>query len=192
MQSDFLFFSSYIVMSYLLARNACCLFCNTVSFDRPTCLIWMFQYIFSLRETSISVYPSYAYFGRAVFQMRPQSQGNRNPRHQQQFLYLPCHIDTTHRNYIPNGQFLQNKLLSNHILSLFSPSNHLFFCLGFRVDMVSCIRSDFFMFFLLSSLNPLPTQLFAYVAPYLMLWKPAELEDWNCPYRLMQQSYVSI
>jgi len=43
------------------------------------------------------------------------------------------------------------------------------------------MRSGFFMFFLLSSLTLLPTQLFAYVAPYLMLWKPAELEGWDCP-----------
>jgi len=44
------------------------------------------------------------------------------------------------------------------------------------------MRPGFFMFFLLSSLTLLPTQLFAYVAPYLMLWKPAELEGWDCPY----------
>ena len=54
------------------------------------------------------------------------------------------------------------------------------FCLGFRVDMVSCMRPDFFIFYLLSSLILLSYQLFAYIVMYLMLWKPAELKGWDC------------
>jgi len=38
------------------------------------------------------------------------------------------------------------------------------------------MRHGFFIFFLLSSLILLPTQLFADMATYLMLWKLAELE----------------
>ena len=67
-------------------------------------------------------------------------------------------------------------------LLLFSPSNPSFFCFGFRVDMVSCMRHDFFKIFLLSSLILLPHQLFAYIAAYLMLWKLADLEGWDCSY----------
>ena len=47
--------------------------------------------------------------------------------------------------------------------------------------MISCMRSGFFIFFLLSSLTLLAPQFFAYMAVYLMLWKLAELEGWICP-----------
>ena len=77
------------------------------------------------------------------------------------FYILPFHIDTT-RNYIPNGWFLQNKLLSNYTSYLFSPSNPLFLSLDFCVNMVSCIRHSFFIFFLLSSSSQL--NFFPYIA----------------------------
>ena len=53
-------------------------------------------------------------------------QSTPNARNYIQFLYLLISIDTMYKNYSPNGQFLYNNLLSNHIhsLSILNQSYH--------------------------------------------------------------------
>ena len=83
-------------------------------------------------------------------------------------------------------------------LSYFSPI--LSFCLDFRVDMVSCMRSSFFIFYFLSSLTLLPPQffylhdnIFNAILVFFYLhdnifnaMKSVELEDWDSSYACSQ------
>ena len=46
--------------------------------------------------------------------------------------------------------------------------------LGASDELVSCMRLDFFVFSSLPSLIPLPHQIFAELAPSLILWTPAD------------------
>lgn len=67
------------------------------------------------------------------------------------------------------------------MMSSLSPSTYpLIFFLGFYVDPVSCMINGLFIFFPLSTLTLLPYQNFFYVAVYLMLWKLAKVEVWDC------------
>jgi hypothetical protein len=124
---------------------------------------------------------SYVLTSRSWSWLLPLSkkQWGRRGNLSQQFLYLPYYTNTTYRNYILNEWFLQNKLLSNHISSLSSPYP-LFFYLDFLIDIVPCMRNSFFIFFLFHFINSHATSSFSYMPTYLMLRKPAKLDDWDC------------